>query len=133
MLVFGPSTLTFPVSPLQPEGCFQKVFSSLDFLCSYHLFTLHIHSPNNKRASEEAPRLLGLHSSVFAEDTSHTCSCYVNTGDGIWHLVKSSILMLYFLQRSLSTEMNKTVNPVLGSAATSRTHQNHALSDFSIF
>lgn len=133
MTVFAPSTLSFSVCPLQPEGHFQKVFSSLDFLGSYYLFMLHIPSPNNKHASEEAPRLLRLHSSVFAEDTSHTQSCYMNTGDGLWHLVKRSMLMLHLLQRSLPIEMNKTVNPVLKSAATSRTHQHHAMSDFSIF
>lgn len=63
------------------------------------------------------PRLLRLHSSVSSEDTSHTQSCYVNTGDGLWHLVKSSVLMLYLLQNSPPIEMNKTVNSVLKSAA----------------
>lgn len=63
-------------------------------------FYLHFHSPNNN-VSEEAPRVLKLHSSVFAEDTSHNQSCYANSSDGLWHLVKSSIQMLYLLQTSL--------------------------------
>lgn len=116
-----------PLFPPAARGTSSKGLLLFGFPLIIPSFHLHFHSPHNN-VSEEVSRLLKLHSSVFAEDTSHNQSCYVNSSDGLWHLIKSSIQMLILLQTSLPIW-----NPVLKSAAMSRTHQHHAMSDFSVF
>lgn len=75
--------------PTPGRGMFSKALSSLDFLCSYHLFTLRFNSPYNKYSAEETPRLLRLHRSLFVEDIPEIQLCYVNNSHGLWHLVRS--------------------------------------------
>lgn len=60
-----------------------KRLSSLDFLCSYCLFTLHFNSPKQETFFRGSTQPHSLPSSPFAEDTSQIQLCHMDAGCGL--------------------------------------------------